>query len=265
MWCIVSSSTCRSRPLRSSTVLSRSPSSSTNPYDASDCARRASSRPRTSSASPDRSTTGSAWRRDADTTWRASPSTSFNRVRNTAWRDTSDCRLRHSTGTSSSPSSTVADGMLYALPGPSSRYRNHSRCCAYDSGHGPAPDRASSAGPLEEPAPARRRARPDSVGDSNTLRIGSSTPDIDRTRATRRVASSECPPSAKKSSSRPTRSTPSRPCHSSASARSSAVSGAAYAAPLPAPYSGAGSALRSTLPFAFSGRRSRRTSADGTM
>ena len=69
----------------------------------------------------------------------------------------------------------------------------------------PAPS-APAAPPPPRPA---RCARPSTVGASNRLRIASSTSRVARIRLISRVASSEWPPSAKKLSSIPTRSSPS--------------------------------------------------------
>ena len=73
----------------------------------------------------------------------------------------------------------------------------------------------SRPGAQQEPAPARaacawsrRLASASTVGASNRLRIASSTSRVARMRLISRVASSECPPSSKKLSSMPTRSTP---------------------------------------------------------
>ena len=69
----------------------------------------------------------------------------------------------------------------------------------------PAPRAAAPAAPRgASPPPAR--ASPATVGPSNSARSGSSTPNTSRMRETTRVASSECPPSSKKLSSTPTRS-----------------------------------------------------------
>src|SRR5262249_880805 len=58
------------------------------------------------------------------------------------------------------------------------------------------------------PASPSRSTSPATVGVSNRLRIDTSTSRLERMRLIRRVASSEWPPSAKKSSSIPTRSNP---------------------------------------------------------
>ena len=108
-----------------------------------------------------------------------------------------------------------------------------------------------------------RPASAATVGASNSARSGTSTPNACRARETTCVASSEWPPSSKKPSSTPTRSAPSTSAQIPASTSSVAVRGAAYAAPLPC--SGAGSARRSTLPLAVSGRLSSTTKAPGTM
>ena len=72
------------------------------------------------------------------------------------------------------------------------------------------------------------------------------------------------PPSSKKLSSMPTRSTPSTSANSPHSTASCAVR-AARCCRSDEPRSGAGSARRSSLPFGVSGSRSSTTNADGTM
>ena len=78
------------------------------------------------------------------------------------------------------------------------------------------------------------------------------------------TASSECPPSAKKLSCTPTRSTFSTSAQIPASTSSTGVRGATYRS-ASAVYSGAGSALRSSFPFGVSGSASSTTNAAGTM
>ncbi len=78
------------------------------------------------------------------------------------------------------------------------------------------------------------------------------------------MASSECPPRAKKLSCTPTRSRLSRSPQIPASISSVAVRGASYAAPV-AVSPGAGSALRSTFPVRVSGSAASSTHVDGTM
>ena len=85
----------------------------------------------------------------------------------------------------------------------------------------------------DQRGPCRRRpvaaGAPDlaTVGASNRLRIATSTPSTARMRLISRVASSEWPPSAKKSSSMPTRSSRSTSANSSHSISSCGVRGAA--------------------------------------
>src|SRR5215831_14139558 len=128
--------------------------------------------------------------------------------------------------------------------------------------------------PLQKPQPTlpirqrhlastpNRSTSPATVDASNRLRIESSTSRLERMRLIRRVANSEWPPSAKKSSSIPTRSNPNT---SANSAHSNSSRGLRAKRTTPALTSGAGSAARSSFPFAVSGRRSRTTIADGTM
>ncbi|NQE72692.1 hypothetical protein NG2371_07185 [Nocardia gamkensis] len=82
-------------------------------------------------------------------------------------------------------------------------------------------------------------------------------------RATTRVASSELPPKAKKSSSSPTSLAPRSPANTSATACSTGEPGARNATALLT--CGAGSARRSSFPFGVNGRTSSTTIASGTM
>ncbi len=88
------------------------------------------------------------------------------------------------------------------------------------------------------------------------------TPSRCASRATSTAASRECPPRSKKLSSTPTWSRPSTCANTSHSACSRAVAGAR---PPAAAYSGAGSARRSSFPFALSGSASSTMTAAGTM
>ena len=86
------------------------------------------------------------------------------------------------------------------------------------------------------------------------------------TRAVTRTASSEWPPSSKKLSWTPTRGTPSTSPRCAASSSSVGVArGDVARRRRPWPASGAGSALRSTLPLGVSGSASSTTKAEGTM
>jgi hypothetical protein len=62
------------------------------------------------------------------------PSTSRNTVRSTAWRCRTSRNAAPSASWSSLPDSRLASGRLYAAPDSASRYRNHSRRWACDSG-----------------------------------------------------------------------------------------------------------------------------------
>ena len=75
-----------------------------------------------------------------------------------SWRATTAVTLRASAATSSGPSSRQAAGMLYVLVPGSNRSRNHSRCCANDSG---SPPRATgpASRPPDRPGTGRCRAR----------------------------------------------------------------------------------------------------------
>src|SRR5207237_543288 len=110
--------------------------------------------------------------------------------------------------------------------------------------------------------PRKHSPTPQTVRASNRLRIDTSTSRLERIRLIRRVATSEWPPSAKKSSSIPTRSTPRT---SANSAHSNSSCGLRGRRPTEGLNSGAGSAERSSFPFAVSGNPSRTTIAEGTM
>ena len=107
-------------------------------------------------------------------------------------------------------------------------------------------------------------ASPPTVGCVNTARGETSTPNSARIREASRMLRIESPPNSKKLSSAPTRSAPSTSAQIRASARSASVRGSRYPS-VGRPASGAGSALRSSLPLALSGNRSSATNAAGTM
>ena len=109
-------------------------------------------------------------------------------------------------------------------------------------------------------------ARSARAGAWSSSRSDSSMENAARTRVSTWYSESELPPRSKKLSWTPTCSTRSNSRQMMASVSSSGVRGATYAfvTPARAP-SGAGSALRSTLPFGVSGSASRRTKTQGTM
>ena len=122
-------------------------------------------------------------------------------------------RLQLRRGTRGAPGRTTAAGGLAAPP--------------------PATARSAAASAARRRCPAllgkpRRRGRR-RVGASKTLRTGSSRPKVSRTRDTSWVASSECPPRAKKSAAAPARSTRRRPAARPTGA--SSTSSSACAAP----------------------------------
>ena len=88
---------------------------------------------------------------------------------------------------------------------------------------------------------------------SNRYRTGTSLPNANCNRTLTRVAINESPPRAKKSSSSPTRSTPSTSANTSATICSVCVRGARKEV---AANSGAGNAFRSILPDEVSGNSS---------
>ncbi len=103
------------------------------------------------------------------------------------------------------------------------------------------------------------------VDASKSARRGSSTLAAARMRLMTWVASSECPPRAKKSSVMPTCGSRNTLAKAFASCASRSVRGGTYTAEAEAEASGAGSALRSTLPLALSGSAGSVTKAEGTM
>ncbi len=90
--------------------------------------------------------------------------------------------------------------------GPSILWMNHSRRWAKDSGMTSGRCRTVSANALDRRCPDG--PPPPGVGPSNRRRSSNSTPNTARTCAINRVASRECPPSSKKSSSTPPAATP---------------------------------------------------------
>ena len=111
-------------------------------------------------------------------------------------------------------------------------------------------------GPRSPPPAARvsiRRASSATVGASNRRRSGSSTPKAARIREITWVASSEWPPRSKKSSWTPTRSTRSTLGPDRGQQLLDRGARRHAAGLLPRRRSGAGSALRSTLPLGVSG------------
>ncbi|SLI22657.1 Uncharacterised protein [Mycobacteroides abscessus subsp. abscessus] len=112
-------------------------------------------------------------------------------------------------------------------------------------------------------AAPRRVATPATVGASKISRTGSSAPNSVCRAAVRRVASSEVPPMSKKLSSAPGTGRPSTCSNTAATRRSTSVRGGR---PAPAAANtGAGSALRSSLPEGVTGTSSSTTTAAGTM
>ncbi len=107
---------------------------------------------------------------------------------------------------------------------------------------------------------AARSARGKSMNRSPTL----TDMPAPRRRSIRLMASSEWPPSAKKRSCRPMRSTPSSSAQKHDSAFSTSPTGG-WSSPPVTPVPCAGSALRSSLPLAVNGMESRFTYCAGTM
>ncbi|MQY32035.1 hypothetical protein NRB56_76520 [Nocardia sp. RB56] len=137
------------------------------------------------------------------------------------------------------------------------------RCCASDNGTSAGRCRATSA--LRAPSPAcdsMRAASAATVLASNSMRTGTRVSSAVPSREATWVAISELPPSSKKSSSTPTRTIPSTSPKIWATISSIGVVGARNSR---TSKTGAGSARRSSLPEALSGKASSTTIADGTM
>src|SRR5882757_4573039 len=151
---------------------------------------------------------------------------------------------------------------------PSTAAHTNSTCAAVRSTNGSISGVITSApsgtpfGGTSTTTPAPATANAAGVGASNRTRTDMPTP-RSRRRCASDTASSECPPSSKKLSSTPTRSTPSTSANTWHTISSTTVTG-----PRPPPTttnSGTGNAARSTFPFTVRGSSSRTTTADGTM
>ena len=119
--------------------------------------------------------------------------------------------------------------MYSALSG-SNWSRNHSRCWAKDRERGPSRGRTGIVGTTAEPSvtasAGSAAASPATVGVVNSARGETSTPKAARSREITRMLRMESPPSSKKLSSTPTRSTPSTSAQIPASVASASVRGA---------------------------------------
>ncbi len=225
MWCIVISSTCSCSPSFTRRPRISGPCSKSNGALASrsDSAAKASSR----SACPCRSTQSSVSPASADTTrCTACPSCVSKRVRSASCRATIRSSERRSAASSSSPVSLRPTGMWYASLPPSICAKNHSRCWANDSGSASLRSAAVIAGSALPCPRTIACATALKLGSANSSVSPSSAPSCVRTCATSRTACSEWPPNAKKSSWRPTRSTPSSVCQIAASVCSTSPCGA---------------------------------------
>ncbi len=190
MWCIVISSTCSCSPSFTRRPRISGPCSRSNGVLASrsDSVANACSL----SACPCRSTQSSAKPTSADATrCTACPSCTSKRVRNASCRATIRSSARRNASSSSSPFSLSPTGMWYASLPPSICARNHSRCCANDSGSGPlrsATVIAGSAVPCPRTIACATALR---LGWANSSVSPSSAPSCVRTCATSRTACSE--------------------------------------------------------------------------
>ncbi len=202
------------------------------------------------------------------TTWVPCPSTVAKVVRSASCRATRPATAAPSAAWSTVPVSRSVPLTWYSVAPGAKSSRNHRRSCAKESGSRPSRGTGSMgcAGPSSGAAALARStasARSASRGASKRSRTARWAPRPVRTRLMTRVASSEWPPSAKKSSSAPTRSTPSTSAQTAASAVCVPGAGATYAAD--SDHTGVGRARRSSLPLAVAGSASRATKAAGTM
>ncbi len=105
----------------------------------------------------------------------------------------------HSADSSSVPVRRSTTGMLSVAERPSNRFRNHTRCCARDSGTwAVGVCRTRGARSVSCVRFARYSDSSATVGWSNSSRMSTEVPSAAPTRATACAAVSECPPAAKK-------------------------------------------------------------------
>nr|VTP03516.1 hypothetical protein BIN_B_05109 [Mycobacterium riyadhense] len=117
--------------------------------------------------------------------------------------------------------------------------------------------------PLHTPPTPTFDANSATVGVSNNTKTETSASNALLIAAITRIADSESPPSSKNESSTPTRSSPNTRAKIPAKISSTALDGARYRSRCP--YSGAGKARVSSLPFTVSGNSSSTTTAAGTI
>src|SRR5436305_1420588 len=233
MWWRVIASRWSSAPRRRRAACSSGPAARSNGCRASSAVRRtASASP--PAASPDRSTHGSGTGTGGARRGSGRPSAAGKTVRSASWRRTTSLRARASAAASSEPRRRKAAGTCCAGSPGVRRSRNQWRSWAEESGT-PTPAapaatagrrRSGGAAAVSPRAASTRRASAATVRDSNSAPSGSSTPSAAPTRERTWVASRLWPPKAKKSSSAPTRATPSTPSQIAASTSSVAPRGA---------------------------------------
>ncbi len=205
MWCMHSSSTCSSSPSRSSRARNSGPAARSKGR-AGFLARAAASSPPPAPPRPARRgpRRGARSPRTARSPATGAPSTSRKTVRRASCRRTISPSARSSAAASSAPPSRSACGDVVEgaprlepvqEPEPLLREGERQRPRALRTGA-----TGGSAGAPARRVSSTRAASSATVGPSNSARSGSSTPNSCRTRETTRVASSECPPSSKKSS-----------------------------------------------------------------
>ena len=264
-WCRQSSSTCSSPPSRSSVrAKERARRQVERPRRLFGQAPRASPPRAPRRRAPERSSTGSASPANGATTCTGPPSASAKVVRSASWRRTISPSARSSAATSSAPAGAARRRCCRAaLPG-SIRSRNHSRCCAKESGSGRPRPRARQRrqrGRARPPRPLRplhpvRPARPRWA--PRTARAAAAPPAARRGRARPSAwPAASARPARRSRRPRPPASTPSTSAQIAASTASAGgarrrVRSAGRARP-----PGAGSAPRSTLPLGVSGSASR--------
>ena len=272
MWCIVSSSTC------SSVAQPDQPPADQRPAAPGRTARCASARTSTLDAPPPRSARRSGRARPArkpgsagaDPLHRLAVHRRERRAQRLVPRHDRRPAPARSAARSSRPSAAAASGMWYASLH-ALQLRPGTTAAAAQTTAAAAPSRATRLDRRQllrraGPAPTARASSASARMLEQRRAAAAPRPSACRTREITCIASSECPPSSKKLSCRPTRSTPSSSAQIPASSVSASPCGRLVrSAGHTRRPSGAGSALRSSLPFGVSGSASSHTYAAGTM
>ncbi len=274
MWCTARTRTCPSERTRSSRARSSGATPRSNGRAVSAATRADTSASARSAGSALRSVTGRARAAGCSITWTGTPSSASKRVRSTSCRAASSVSARSSAPVSRPPVSRSTRRMTYSALSGTSWSSSQSRSCAKEARSGPfrstrriggMPSTGSASGPWSPPA-LTISARPATVGAAKTLCTPRPSPNSWRSWETAWVARREWPPSSKKLSSAPTRSTPRTCSQTRAMDCCTGVAGATYSWPVRGrAASGAGRARRSTLPLAVSGTASITTVCEGSM